>query len=219
MIDFQLIIDSLPYLARGALITLQISALACAMGLVIGTISGLALSSRNKIFHIAATIYTTLFRGTPMLIQIIFVTLVLPTIGLAIPRLWGVIIAVGLNSGAYIAHIIKSGIQSISKGQREAGKTLGMSNTQIIRYIVLPQAIRVVLPALGNEFIVLVKDSSLASIIGIQELTKEGEIIATRTFDALTVYVAVAACYLLITGILSLIVSYIERRMGHHASH
>ncbi len=219
MIDFQLIIDSLPYLVRGARLTLQISVFACAMGLVIGTICGLALSSKNPLLRMVVNFYTTIFRGTPMLIQIIFITFVLPRSGIALPLLWGVIVAVGLNSGAYIAHIIKSGIQSIPVGQREAGKTLGMSNLQIVRYIILPQAIRVVLPALGNEFITLVKDSSLASIVGVQELTKEGEILTSRTFDALSIYVAVALCYLIITGILSAALSLIEQRMNHHARH
>ncbi len=218
MIDLQLIRDSLPLLARGVLVTLQISAFACAIGLVLGTICGLALSSRNWLLRSIVSIYTTLFRGTPMLIQIIFVTLVIPRLGISISLFWGVVLAIGLNSGAYIAHIIKSGIKSISEGQREAGKTLGLSNLQIARYIVLPQAIRVVLPALGNEFITLIKDSSLASYVGVQELTKEGEIIASRTFDALTIYLAVAVCYLLITGTLSFLLSIVEQRMGRHAS-
>jgi polar amino acid transport system permease protein len=219
MIDMQLIMDSLPYLGRGILVTLQISAFACAMGLVIGTMCGLALSSNNLLLRSIVTIYTTIFRGTPMLIQIIFATLVLPTLGIAFSPLWSVILAVGLNSGAYIAYIVLSGIKSISVGQREAGKTLGMNNIQIIRYIVLPQALRVVLPALGNEFITLIKDSSLASIVGVQELTKEGEMITARTFDALTVFLAIAVCYLVITGILSIIVSHIEQRIHIDARH
>ena len=219
MIDFQLIADSLPYLGRGILITLQISAIACAMGLLIGTVCGLILSSKNLLLRSIVTFYTTIFRGTPMLIQIIFAALVLPTLGIALPTLWAVIIAIGLNSGAYIAYIVLSGIKSVSVGQREAGKTLGMNNMQIIRYIVLPQAFRVVLPALGNEFITLIKDSSLASIVGVQELTKEGEMIMGRTFDYLTMYIAIAACYLIITSALSLIVSRIEQRMGTDARH
>ena len=220
MIDMQLMLDSLPYLGRGILITLQISAFACAMGLVIGTVCGLILSGKNLLLRSIVTFYTTIFRGTPMLIQIVFAALVLPsTIGIAISPLWSVILAVGLNSGAYITYIVLSGIKSVSVGQREAGKTLGMSNVQIIRYIVLPQALRVVLPALGNEFITLIKDSSLASTVGVQELTQEGVIITARTFDALTVYLAVAICYLIITGTISLIVSHIGQRMGTNARH
>ena len=107
--------------------------------------------------------------------------------GITIDTYWAVIGAIGLNSAAYIAHIIKSGILSVGKGQVEAGQMLGFSQMQIMRYIIFPQAVRVVLPALGNEFIVLIKDSSLASIVGVMELTKEGEIITSQTYDALTV--------------------------------
>ncbi len=219
MIDISLLKASFPYLIRGSCYTIEIAAISCLIGVVIGIFCGLALTSKNYLIWGAASIYTTLFRGTPMLIQILFATLVLPTLGLPISRFWGVIGAIGLNSGAYIAHIIRSGIISISQGQWEAGKTLGLTNSQIIRYIILPQAIRVVLPALGNEFITLVKDSSLASIVGVQELTKEGEIIASRTFDALTIYLGVALCYLLITTLLTALVTYLEQRMTLHAQH
>lgn len=219
MIDLQLLKESIPYLLRGAGVTLQIASLSCAIGILLGTLCGLGLTSKNKFVQFLLSIYTTIFRGTPMLIQIVFITIALPTLGIGVSRFWGVVCAIALNSGAYIAHIIKSGINSVSKGQREAGKTLGLSNTQIIRYIILPQAIRVVLPALGNEFITLIKDSSLASIVGIRELTKEGEIIISHTLDALTVYLGVAVCYLLITTALSLLLSLIERRMNRHAQH
>jgi arginine/lysine/histidine transport system permease protein len=217
MIDLALLKESMPYLLRGALVTLQIASISCAIGLVLGTLCGLGLASKNKFVRLLISVYTALFRGTPMLIQIIFAALVLPTLGIGVSRFWGVIWAIALNSSAYIAHIIKSGINSVSQGQREAGKTLGLSNLQIVWYIVLPQAIRVVWPALGNEFITLIKDSSLASIVGIQELTKEGEIISSRTLDALTIYLGVAATYLVITTALSLLISFIEQRMNHHA--
>lgn len=217
MIDTQLIIESLPALMRGTLYTLEIAAVSCIIGIALGIMAGLALASSHRWLRYVTGIYTTIFRGTPMLIQILIATFALPAIGIPVSRFWAVILAIGFNSGAYIAHIIKSGITSVSHGQREAGKTLGLSHAQIVWYIVLPQAIRVVLPALGNEFITLIKDSSLASIVGVQELTKEGEIIAGRTLDALTMYASVAFFYLIITSILSLIVIVIERRMNHHA--
>lgn len=220
MIDLQLFRESIPALLRGAGVTLQIASIACSMGIVFGTLCGLGLTSRHFIVRFLLGIYTTIFRGTPMLIQIIFANLVIPSaLGISVSSFWAVIWAIALNSGAYIAHIIKSGINSVSQGQREAGKTLGLNNVQIVWYIVLPQAIRVVLPALGNEFITLVKDSSLASIVGVTELTKEGEIISSRTLDAVTTYAGVALMYLIITTALSLALSYLERRMNHHAQH
>lgn len=217
MIDIALVKSSLPALLRGTIYTLEIAALSCTIGIILGLLAGLALSSSNKLLRAVTNIYTALFRGTPMLIQILIAAFALPTLGIPISKFWAVVLAIGLNSGAYIAHIIKSGISSVSKGQREAGKTLGLSDAQIIWYIVLPQAIQVVLPALGNEFIILVKDSSLASLVGVQELTKEGEIIASRTLDAVTMYATVALFYLVITGILTLAVSALERKMDHHA--
>lgn len=219
MIDFTLIINALPALLHGAWVTIQIAALSCIIGLTLGTALGIALASKNNVFRYLASIYTTFMRGTPMLIQILFAFYVLPQLGLTIPPFWTAIIAIGLNSSAYIAHIIKSGITSIGKGQIEAAKVLGLGTGQITQYIVLPQAIRVVLPALGNEFITLVKDSSLASIIGVVELTKEGDFIKSRTFDVISTYTAVALIYLVLTSAISLLVTYAEKRMDHHAQH
>lgn len=217
MIDIQLITQSIPLLLQGAFITIQIAAFACTIGLTLGTILALLHTGPIKLFRSIVTIYVTIIRGTPMLIQILFAFYVLPQFGISLPALWTAIIAIGLNSAAYISQIIKSGIASISTGQVEAGKVLGLSTTQIMQYIVLPQAIRVVLPALGNEFITLIKDSSLASIIGVAELSKQGRIITSRTYDAISVFVAVAFCYLLITTTISFIVSWLEQRMKINA--
>jgi polar amino acid transport system permease protein len=162
------------------------------------------------------TTFVTIIRGTPMLIQILFAVLVLPQLGISIPTLWAVIMAIGLNSSAYISNIVRAGISSVGRGQLEAGKVLGLSSWQITRFIVLPQALRIALPALGNEFITLVKDSSLASVVGITELTQEGRMELSKTFDALTIYTGVALVYLVITTTLSLLISYAERRMNVH---
>ncbi len=215
MIDLDLIIQSLPRVFAGTLITLQIAAISCCIGLFLGALFGFGLESHNKFIRYSVNIYTGIFRGIPMLIQIIFVTYLLPSIGLNISAFWAVIWAIGLNSAAYIAHTIRSGIQSVGKGQIEAAKTLGFSRLQIMWYIILPQALRVVLPALGNEFITLVKDSCLASIVGVHELTYEGNVIQSITYDALTVYALIALIYLIITTLLSLIVSSLEKRMNH----
>jgi amine acid ABC transporter, permease protein, 3-TM region, His/Glu/Gln/Arg/opine family len=215
MIDLNLIVQSLPQIIHGTLITLQIAALSCCIGLILGIICGFGLNSSNTLIRYSVTVYTGIFRGIPMLIQIIFAAFVLPTMGINISTFWAVIWAIGLNSAAYIAHTIRSGIQSVGKGQIEAAKTLGLTRLQIMWHIILPQALRIVLPALGNEFITLVKDSCLASIVGVHELTKEGEIISSTTYDALTVYALIAIIYLTITTVLSLIVSSLEKRMNH----
>jgi len=215
MIDFQLIQESLPSLFQGLLVTIEISTIGCLIGFSFGTF--LAIIQTSNIFLLSSFIsfYITITRGTPMLIQILFVYYLLPQLGIMLPTMWAAIIAIGLNSAAYISQVIKSGIASVSKGQLEAAQVLGFSKMQTIRYIILPQAIRVVLPALGNEFITLIKDSSLASIVGVAELTMEGRIIISRTYDAITVFFAIALIYLILTSFISFIVMKLEQRMMH----
>lgn len=219
MIDIQLIIQNLPYLLHGAWLSIQIAAFGCSIGMTLGTIFGLMQSSTITVFRWLITLYVTIVRGTPMLIQILFAFYVLPQLGIKIPAFWAATLAIGFNSAAYISQIIRSGIASIGKGQIEAARVLGLSTMQITRYIVLPQAIRVVLPALGNEFITLIKDSSLASTIGVAELTREGALIRSRTLDAISVFCAIAAIYLIMTTTLSLLIAKLEQRMNHNVTH
>src|SRR3990172_1767457 len=189
----------MPYLIRGALVSLQIAALSCSIGFLLGTILGIIQSGHNKFLRHMVLIYTTIIRGTPMLIQIAFGYFLLPKLGINIPAFWVAIIVIGLNSSAYVSQIIRSGISSVGKGQLEAAKVLGLTRWQTTRYIVLPQAISVVLPALSNEFVTMIKDSSLASTIGVMELTKEATLIRSRTLDAISIYASVMLCYLIMT--------------------
>ena len=218
MINIELIYKYFPLLLQGAATTLYIAGLSCTIGLVGGIILALAQTSGNKILSGIVTLYVTIIRGTPMLIQIaFFYYAILPTLGLTISALYAAIIAIGLNSTAYISQVVRSGITSVSKGQIEAAKTLGLSTWQIIQYIVLPQALRVVIPSLGNEFITLIKDSSLAYTIGVVELYKQGITMRSLTLDAMTTYTAVALMYLVMTTTLSIFMNYIENRMNAHA--
>ena len=180
MIDIKLIQESLPLLLRGALVTLQIAAFGALIGIIGGTLLGVAQTAKSRLARWLVTLYVTIIRGTPMLIQITFAFYVLPQLGISLPAFWVAVVAIGLNSAAYVSQIIRAGIKSIGKGQIEAGRVLGLTNMQITRHIVLPQAFRVIIPALGNEFITLVKDSSLASVIGVVELSKEGHFIRTH---------------------------------------
>ncbi len=212
MIDYALLKNSLPNLIHGALTTIQLAAYSCLIGLVLGVLAALAQTSSVKILRWFVNVYVTLIRGTPMLIQIAFMYYaILPLLGFSFSPFWAFIITIGLNSGAYVSQIIKAGIGSVSKGQLEAAQTLGFTRFQIARYILLPQAIRLVLPALGNEFVTLIKDSSLASTIGVVELFKEGSIIISQTYDAITVYTGIALTYLVLTTSLSFGISYLER--------
>jgi arginine/lysine/histidine transport system permease protein len=217
IIDFNLINEYLPVLLKGLVVTLQIAGIGCFIGLVLGTILALMQTSKNKLLRILVTSYVVVIRGTPMLIQILCAYFLLPQIGIHIPALWTAIIAIGLNSAAYISQVIRSGISSIGKGQIEAAKVLGFSTSATIRYIILPQALRTTLPALGNEFVTLIKDSALASIISVPELTKQASYVKSKTFDAITVYFAVAILYLILTSTVSLFMAYLEKRMNTHA--
>lgn len=219
MIDFSIVSKYWPLIVRGTVVSLEIASISCAIGCVLGTLLSLAQTSSSKLLRMFVTAYVTLLRGTPMLIQIAIAVFVLPQLGINLPIFWAATLAIGLNSSAYLSQIIRAGISSISKGQIEAAKVLGFSPIQRFRFIVLPQAVRAVFPALGNEFITLIKDSSLASTVGVMELTKEASYIKNQTFDALTVYFIVAAVYLIITSTLSLVLSRVEKRMNIHVSH
>lgn len=217
MIDFELIYQSLPNLLLGTLVSLQITLVAASMGLSLGTLLGLAETTRSPLIHFAIGSYVTLFRGTPMLVQILFVFYVLPQLGLDLSPFWAASLAIGLNSGAYISQIIKTGVNAVSKGQIEAAYTLGFTPFKTMRYIVFPQAIKTTLPALGNELITLVKDSSLASIIGVMELTKEASIIRSRTYDAFSILLAISLIYLILTASISFCLNHYEARLKKYA--
>ena len=176
--DLSLIVNSLPLLLKGAGLTLEITALAVGLGLIIGLFLGLAQLSKNPIFRWPAKVYVDVIRGTPLLIQIFIIYFALPNIiGERIDPYIAAVAACSLNSGAYIAEIFRAGIQSISLGQMRAGLSLGMTYPQTMRYIVLPQAVKRIIPPLGNEFIAMLKDSSLVSVIGFEELTRSGQLV------------------------------------------
>jgi|APSaa5957512622_1039677.scaffolds.fasta_scaffold25953_1 polar amino acid transport system permease protein len=213
MIDFPLIYSSLPNLLEGLMLSLVIATFSCILGMILGMALGVLQSEGNGFVGFLVGTYVTIIRGTPMLVQIVFIFYVLPQFGLDISPLWSAVLAIGLNSSAYVSQIIRSGIGSVPPGQKETAYTLGFSKMQSLRYIVIPQAIRVVLPALGNEFSTLVKDSSLASIVGVMELTKQGSVLRSQTYDAFSILLAVALLYLAVTSILSVAVFTIENKL------
>ncbi|MCD6463436.1 MAG: amino acid ABC transporter permease [Thermotogae bacterium] len=207
-------IKSFPYLLKGAVTTLEVTSLSVLLGLLIGTFVGMGRLSRNPIFSRPATVYVEFIRGTPLLVQIYIIYFGLPSLGLNLPKFPAGIIALGINSGAYVAEIVRAGIQSISHGQYEAARSLGLTHWQAMRYIILPQAFRNILPALGNEFIALTKDSSLVSVIAITELLRAGQIVISRTFQSFSVYFAVALLYFVMTFTMSRMVRWVEKRLA-----
>lgn len=213
MIDMALIWQSLPALLHGAFLSLQITSIAAVLGLTFGSILGLAETLPSRPLRFVVGVYVTLFRGTPMLLQILILYYVLPQFGLALPPFWAASLAIGLNSAAYVSQILRSGIGAVPKGQIEAAYTLGLSSFKTFCHIIFPQAFRTSIPTLGNELITLIKDSSLASIIGVMELSKEASIIRSRTYDALSVLLAVALIYLALTTLVGFYVKKWERKV------
>jgi polar amino acid transport system permease protein len=211
--DVELILRSVPLLLAGAAVTLQITALSVGFGLLIGMFVGMARLSRLVLVRAAAAVYVDFIRGTPLLVQIFLIYFALPIlVGARIDPFLAAITACSINSGAYVAEIFRAGIQSIDKGQMEAGRSLGMTWAQTMRHIILPQAFKRIIPPLGNEFIAMLKDSSLVSVIGFEELTRRGQLIIARTYGSFEIWLAVALIYLLMTFAISRLVAYLERR-------
>jgi His/Glu/Gln/Arg/opine family amino acid ABC transporter permease subunit len=181
-------------------------------GLPIGLLLALARVQSSRLLKAPAAVYVEVMRGTPLLVQILFIYFVLPSFGVSIPAFWSGIIALTLNSAAYIAEIFRAGIISIDVGQMEAARSLGMSHAQAMRRIILPQTFRRVVPPLTNEAIALLKDSSLVSVIGLTELARTGQELASRNAAPLTIWPMVAIFYLLLTFPLTRIAEYLERR-------
>ena len=214
-LNVDLMINSLPLLIVGAGITIQITAISVGLGLIIGMFVGIARICNIKVLRALAAIYIDFLRGTPLLVQIFLIYFALPiVVGQRVDPFVAAITACGINSGAYIAEIFRAGIQAIDAGQMEAGRSLGMSWVQTMRYIIVPQAFKNIIPPLGNEFIALLKDSSLVSVIGFEELTRRGQLIIARTYGSLEIWITVALIYLVMTLTISRLVSYMEKRLA-----
>ncbi len=207
---------------KGAPVTLSVSAVAVIAGLVLGLVVAICKRSKFKVLRGIATVYVDILRGTPLLVQVLILAYGVPQIISAIfdvqfnwgNFIWVGFIACGINSSAYMAEIIRSGLQAIDKGQTEAARSLGLSNFQTMRYIIIPQAFKIIVPAMGNEFITLIKETSILSVVGIRDITRMGTLWASQSFLSFQAYIGVAIVYLFMTLTLSRVVAYIERRMG-----
>jgi His/Glu/Gln/Arg/opine family amino acid ABC transporter permease subunit len=208
------------YLVKGLGNTIIITVFALLIGVVIGVIVALIRVNYQQqkkrgpvlwILNFVSGVYLTVIRGTPMVVQLMIMYFVIWASGAPIMI---AIVSFGLNSGAYVAEVIRSGIQSVDRGQREAGRSLGLSSRQTMVFIILPQAFKNVAPAIFNEFIVLLKETSVAGYVGIMDLTKGGDIIRSITYDAFPPLIVVAAIYLIIVIILTQILHVIEGRLA-----
>lgn len=212
--NLELLIDSLPKLLEGARLSLLVSICAVSMGICLGIIVASARLSNIWILKALSGAYVAFLRGTPMIVQIFIVHYGLTEFKIYLPALLSGIIALSINSGAYMSEVFRGGIQSIDIGQTQAGLSLGLTPFQVFRHIVFPQAFRRVIPSMGNEMITLTKDSSLVGYIGIAELTLRATLIASRTYEYFTMYIGIAIVYFAITFTLSKLLAWLERRLG-----
>lgn len=198
-------------LLRGLALTLQISALSLVFALLLGLLVGLARISQNPTARDLSALYVELIRGTPLLVQIFIMYFFIGTV-LKLSAFWAGVIALSFFTAAYVAEIVRAGIQAVPKGQTEAAQSLGLSPLQTMRHVILPQATRRILPPLAGQFINLIKDSSLVSVMALTDLTKAGREVVGSTFMPFEVWFTVAAMYLLLTSLLSWAVRGLERR-------
>lgn len=211
--NFEVVERFFPFLLAGAGITVEITAFAVGIGFFIGLFVGIARISRVKILKILATIYADVIRGTPLLVQIFLIYFGLPILtNHQINPFVAAVTACGINSGAYVSEIFRAGIQAIDIGQMEAGRSLGMTWAQTMRYVILPQAFHNILPPLGNEFIAMLKDTSLVSVIGFEELTRRGQLVIAQTYASFEIWITVAFLYLCMTFMISRFVAFMEKR-------
>ena len=210
--SISIIREILPFLLKGALLTVFFSATSEVIGIIIGLATSMIRVTRIKVLNQLAVVYVDLFRGTPLLMQIIFIYYALPYLGINLPAIVAGIVALSVNSGAYVSEIFRAGIESIDKGQTEAARSLGLSYMQAMRYVVIPQTIKRVLPPLTNEFVALIKDSSLLSVIAIAELMRTAKEMMTWKMNPSSL-TAAAIIYLIITLPLTRYVSYMEKKL------
>ncbi|UVJ46040.1 glutamine ABC transporter permease GlnP [Pseudomonas sp. LS1212] len=202
--------DALPVLLEGARLTLWISILGLIGGAIIGVVAGFARAYGGFISSRLALVFIELIRGTPIMVQVMFIYFALPLmIPVRIDPFSAAVVTIMLNSGAYIAEITRGAVLSINRGFREAGLALGLSKRDTLRYVIAPLAFRRMIPALGNQWIVSIKDTSLFIVIGVAELTRQGQEVIAGNFRAMEIWSAVAIIYLFIT----LVLSYTLRRM------
>jgi polar amino acid transport system permease protein len=202
-----------PFIVGGVPVTIFVSVTSIALAVVFAMLGALGRLSRAAPIYAVATLYVSLVRGTPLIVQIIFVYLALPQFGVVLPPLLGGILALAFNYGAYMTEIFRAGIQAIPRGQIEAAQSLAMPDSLVMRRVVLPQAIRIVIPAIGNEFIAMTKDSALVSFITIQELFYRASTVGSRNFRTFETLLIAAVIYWVMTIVFSFFQERLEQRM------
>lgn len=213
--NFSAVYDNLGFLLEASWLTIYLSFISFIIALIIGVIVGTFRSFKtNWFFNILIGSYIEIFRGTPLLVQLFFIYYGLPQVGITMSSHQAAIIGLSLNFGAYMAEIVRAGIQAIPKGQYEASNSLGLSRLQMFIHIIYPQAFKIVLPPLTNTYASILKDSSLVSVLSITELTRAGQLIYVRTYEPFEIYLTLAVFYFIMTYTIAIFSKYLERRIN-----
>jgi polar amino acid transport system permease protein len=214
-LDPSIVIKYLPFFLKGVLLTVEISFFSILIGMVVGTLAAVARVSRFRFLRLIAAVYVEVFRNTPLLIQIFIIYFGLPGLGLKLSPYISGLTALVLYVGAYNTEVIRAGLEAVPKGQSEAAKSLGLTGVQTFLYIILPQTVRISLPALGNNWVALVKNSSLVSVIGMVELTFVASDLNALTFRSFELFGAATLFYLILIFILTNIQTFVEKRFAY----
>lgn len=212
--DWAVINDALPNLLTGTLMTIKITFWGLAGGFLLGALSGVTRAYGNAILSGIAQVYVAVIRGTPIVVQVMFIYFALPLLAdIRVDAEWAAIVTLIINSGAYISEIVRGSLLSVHKGLKEAGQAMGLPFHKILLHIIGPVAFRRMIPPLGNQCIISLKDSSLFIVIGVAELTRQGQEIMASNFRAVEIWSAVAIIYLILTGLMALTLHLVEKRM------
>ena len=216
---FELFAQTYPRLLQGLWMTIELTLVSLLIAAVLGLLFGLLSVSRTTFLRGISRVYIDIIRGTPLIVQVFFIYFGIPSaLNMRLDAFIAGVIALSLNAGAYTAEIVRGGIQSIDKGQMEAARSLGLPYTMAMRRVVLPQAIKTMIPAIVNQCIIKLKDSSLVSVIGLAELTQTGRLIIANNFESLKMWIIIGVMYFIPIMILSKVSSHIERKMSYGKS-
>ena len=213
-LDYSIVVKKIPILLEGCGVTLEISFFALLLGMVFGIAGALCRISSSRILNSIAFFYVWVIRGTPVMVQLFILYFGLPQLGIKLPSMVAGVLGLAVNTGAYITEIIRAGVQAVDKGQMEAALSVGMNYRQTMVRIIGPQATKICIPPLVNQFIMTLKNSSIASLVTITELFRSGEQIIYTTFRSFEVYTAVAVLYLIMNSFFMVIADRLERKMA-----
>ena len=216
MLFFELFTQYFPSFLKAMGITVQITLYSLVFASIIGIVFGLMKVSRGRVLRSIANAYIWIIRGTPLLVQIYFIYFGIPmALGITLSEWDAGIITMSLNAGAYMAEIVRGGIEAVDPGQMEAARSLGLPYKRAMAKVVLPQALRTMLPSIINQFIITLKDTSLLSVIGVRELTMNGKIITANNMETIRMWGIVAIYYLIVISLLTLVANKVEKKMSH----